>query len=51
LIDTILKGARAGDLPIGDPAEFELGANLIAARAFNVAIPASILSGATRIIE
>ena len=51
LIDQILRGARPGDLPIGQPAEFELAANLSAARALNVVIPTSILSRATHVIE
>jgi ABC-type uncharacterized transport system substrate-binding protein len=51
LIDQILKGAKAGDLPIGEPTEFELGANLVAARTLNIAIPASILSRAIHVIE
>jgi putative ABC transport system substrate-binding protein len=51
LIDQILKGARAGDLPIGKPMEFELAINRSAARTLNVAIPASILSRAIHVIE
>jgi putative tryptophan/tyrosine transport system substrate-binding protein len=51
LIDRILKGANAGDLPIGEPTDFELGANIRAARMLNVAIPASILARATHIVE
>jgi putative ABC transport system substrate-binding protein len=51
LIDQILKGAKAGALPIGEPTDFELGANLRAARTLDVAIPASILSRATHVIE
>jgi putative tryptophan/tyrosine transport system substrate-binding protein len=51
LVDQILKGAKAGDLPIGAPTEFELGANIRAARTFNVSIPASILSRATHVVE
>lgn len=51
LVDQILKGANAGDLPIGAPIDFELGANLHAARALNVSIPASILSRATHVVE
>ena len=49
LVDQILKGAKPGDLPIGKPSEFELAANLQAAKALNVPIPASILSRATYI--
>ena len=51
LIDRILKGAKPGDLPIGKPSDLELGANLQAAAALNVTIPASILSRATHIVE
>jgi putative ABC transport system substrate-binding protein len=51
LIDQILKGANPGDLPIGEPTDFELGANLRAARKLNISIPASILSRATHVIE
>jgi putative tryptophan/tyrosine transport system substrate-binding protein len=51
LIDQILKGARPGDLPIGKPNEFELSANLKAARVLDVAIPVSILSRATHVIQ
>jgi len=51
LIDEILKGANAGDLPIGVPTEFELAANVRAAGVLNVTIPASILSRATHVVE
>jgi putative tryptophan/tyrosine transport system substrate-binding protein len=51
LVDQILKGAKPGDLPIGKPSDFELGANLQSAKALNVAIPASILSRATYVRE
>jgi putative ABC transport system substrate-binding protein len=51
LVDQILKGANAGELPIGEPVDFELGANLRAARTLDVQIPASILSRATHVAE
>jgi ABC-type uncharacterized transport system substrate-binding protein len=51
LVDQILKGTNAGDLPIGAPTDFGLGANLRVARTLNISIPASILSRATHIVE
>jgi putative tryptophan/tyrosine transport system substrate-binding protein len=49
LVDQILKGAKPGDLPIGKSSDFELSANLQAAGALNVPIPASILTHAAYI--
>jgi putative tryptophan/tyrosine transport system substrate-binding protein len=51
LVDKILKGAKPGDLPIGKPSDFELGANRRAAKALNVTIPASILGRASHMVE
>jgi len=51
LVDKILKGAKPGDLPIGKPSDFELGANRRAAKALNVAIPASIMGRASHMVE
>ena len=50
-VDRIVKGAKAGDLPIEQPAQFEFVVNLKAARALGLKIPDSILLQATRVIE
>jgi putative ABC transport system substrate-binding protein len=49
--DRILRGARAGDLPIEQPAEFELVVNQSAAKAMNFLLPQSILVSASQVLE
>ena len=48
---SILKGAKAGDIPMEQPKEFELVVNLKAAKALKISIPQSVLLRANRVIE
>jgi len=47
----ILKGAKAADLPILQPATFEMYVNLKAAKALGIAIPQSTLVRANEVIQ
>ena len=50
-VDRILKGAKAGDLPIEQPTRFEVAINMKAAKAMGLDIPRALLLRADYIVE
>ena len=50
-VDKILKGAKPAEMPIEQPARFELIVNLNTARAMKLAIPQRLLQHADQVIS
>jgi len=50
-IDKILKGTKPGDIPIEEPAVFEMIVNARTAKSLDLTLPGVILVGADEVIE
>jgi putative ABC transport system substrate-binding protein len=51
ILAKVLRGAKAGDIPIDQASQFELAVNLRTARELKIPIPPAVLTRANRVIE